>query len=627
MKYGRFFRILTITSILSILLLMITATPALAVGNFEIAPRTGVVGDSVEIYGYGFNPAIALRVYFAADTAILGDSLTIDVDTYQRIATVTSAADGTFIFNFPVPSVLTEGADDQTVTTGTYYIYATLSGNTLIIAVGTFTVESPGTITLDVDTGPVDTEVEISGEGFANREYITIEYDGDEVDIESGDSRTSTSGEFVSTIIIPESTAGDHTITVTGDTSSITASADFTVEPAITINPESGPAGTTVTVSGTGFGDRSNIDIVDFDGDDISNETQGDSRTDSSGSFDFTFVVPAISAGTYALEVEDEDNNSAAAEFTLGAASMTIAPASGYAGTTVTVNGTGFKASTAITTSFDNTSMTSVTSNASGNFSTSFAVPSRPTGTYKIKATDGTNTAENDFEIGTSTTISPETSASAPGYVGAAVTINGIGYTPGAALTVKYDTAQVASAIVSSDGTFSVTFNAPVSQGGAHTINVAGSINSRQFTFFMESTPPSYPVPLKPENGLEVKKEVHFDWENVTDPSGLTYTLQIATSEDFASSSVLLEETGLSTSEYTLTTLDVLQPVEKDVPYYWHVRAVDGAGNKSEWSGAGKFYIATGLKLSQGLTYTIIGVGAFLFAVLAFWLGRKTAYY
>ncbi len=626
MKYGRFLRILTMTSILSLLLLALTVTPALAAGNFEITPKTGTIGDSIEIYGYGFNPSTQIRIYFAADAAILGDSLNTDVDTYQRIYnTFTVPADGTFIFNFQVPSVLNEGSDDETVTTGPYYIYATPSASTQIIGVGTFTVESPGKITLvDPDEGQVDSEIEITGTGFDSREYITVEYDGDEIDIKSGD-RASSSGEFTATIIVPESTAGDHIITVTGDTSGITATDIFTVEPAITLTPASGPPGTTVTVSGTGFGDRSNLDIIEFDGDDIA--TSGDDDTDSSGNFDFTFAVPATGSGSYTVAIEDEDNNSAEAEFTIAAAVITVNPTSGYAGIAISVNGTGFQASKSITITFDNTNITTANSDANGSFNTSFAAPSRTTGTYKIRASDGTNTVEGNFEIGISTTITPTTSATAPGYVGTKVSISGIGYTAGAALTVKYDTEQVATTIIGSDGTFSVTFNVPVSKGGAHTINVTDNTNTRQFAFFLDSTPPSYPVPLKPEMGVELKEEVYFDWENVTDPSGVTYALQIATSEAFSGGSILLEETAIKNSDYTLATLDILKPVEKEKPYYWHVRAIDGASNTSEWSGTGTFYIASGFSLSQTTIYTIIGIVAFVFALFAFWLGRKTSYY
>ena len=114
-----------------------------------------------------------------------------------------------------------------------------------------FTVENVAEITLDHDEGIVGTEVEISGIGFDSNEDIIVEYDDNEVDIESGDSDTDNDGEFVCTIIIPESTAGDHTIKVTGDDSGVEAEATFTVEPQISISPESGAAGDTVTVSGT----------------------------------------------------------------------------------------------------------------------------------------------------------------------------------------------------------------------------------------------------------------------------------------------------------------------------------------------------------------------------------------
>ena len=345
MKYNKIFRILAIALTLALLVATVPATPVLAAGSFDITPNHGKIGDSIEYYGYGFNPGDSLKIYFSSDDAILGDAINDEVDTYKHIANI-AATDGTFIFDYLVPDALTMGTDDEDVTGGTYYIYATLSTSTEIIAVATFTVESPGEITLDTDEGPVGTEVEISGEGFDDEEDLIIEYDDDDDiidEIVSGELETDDDGEFDFTIVIPESTAGEHTIKVIGDDSGITATAEFTVEPEITLDPTSGPPDTEVTVSGTGFGERSDFEYVEFDGDDIDIES-GDDDTDSDGSFEFTFIVIEIDLGTYELEVEDEDGNSDKAEFTIVAvlpATISLEPNTGSVGDTVSINGTG----------------------------------------------------------------------------------------------------------------------------------------------------------------------------------------------------------------------------------------------------------------------------------------------
>ena len=112
-------------------------------------------------------------------------------------------------------------------------------------------------ITIKPRKGVVGTEVEISGEGLSSKEDIIIEYDGDDLKIVAGDDQADSAGTFKGTIIIiPESTAGDHTITVTGEDSGTEDEVEFTVEPEMTINPTSGSSGIQVTVSGTGFGHR-----------------------------------------------------------------------------------------------------------------------------------------------------------------------------------------------------------------------------------------------------------------------------------------------------------------------------------------------------------------------------------
>lgn len=154
----------------------------------------------------------------------------------------------------------------------------------------------------------------------------------------------------------------------------------------------------------------------------------------------------------------------------------------------------------------------------------------------------------------------------------------------------------------------------------------------------MDSTPPSPPALLQPEMGAKAKAEAHFDWTEVTDPSGVTYTLQIANGEEVfnseAAESYELEKTGLTLSEYTLAKSEKLQPVSKKRPLYWRVKAVDGASNESEWSNVGSFYV--GFYLSQqSLIYgignirdadqikIIIGIFVVILALLAFWLGRR----
>jgi hypothetical protein len=273
-----------------------------------------------------------------------------------------------------------------------------------------------------------------------------------------------------------------------------------------------------------------------------------------------------------------------------------------------------------VTIIFKDVTVETTTTDNYGRFDVSFNVPAYPSGTYKVTASDGINKMEASYTITTEVNISQTT-----GNVGMAVTVTGVGFVAGKTVTITYDNEQVATTTVGSNASFSASFTIPASKKGDHIIKVSDGINSLQKTFTMESTPPPVPVPLKPEMNSKAKSQTFFDWEDVNDPSGVTYTLQVATSKSFSQATIVLEKTGLEQSEYTLTKEEKLKTVKKDAPYYWHVKAVDGASNESQWSGAGSFYV--GFYMPQPVIYILIGVGALALAGFAFWLGRRTAYY
>jgi hypothetical protein len=146
----------------------------------------------------------------------------------------------------------------------------------------------------------------------------------------------------------------------------------------------------------------------------------------------------------------------------------------------------------------------------------------------------------------------------------------------------------------------------------------------------MESETPPTPQPLLPEMGVKAEQPVQFDWEDVTDDSlPVTYSLQIASRQDFTANSIVLEKTALTESEYTLTKAEQLEPVSKEEPYYWIVKAIDGASNESQWTGTGIFYVGAslGLDMPSWIIYLLLGVGGVVIGIIGFWLGRRTAYY
>lgn len=540
MKLSKIFGTLALVIILALLMIAIPAAPARAVvyeEEFSISPTKGEIDDSVTISGYLFNTG-KVYIYFSAYEADLGDDVD-SLDAYELVATVTAAVDpqypdygGAFEDEFAVPDSLASGTAED-VHGGTYYVYCTYSKKGEIVALAEFRVMA-GQMTLNPEDGAVGTTVKISGENFDKSRTITVEYDDDTIDITSGKGKTDKNGKFTCTIIIPESVAGEHTITVTDDTG-VKATAEFTVQPKMTMNPTSGLVGAKVTVSGTGFAEEETVTIT-FDALSV-----GKTETDANGSFGTAFFdVPAVGAGAHSVKAKDQSNHTTTAEFTISI-NATVTPTSGSIGTKITISGSGFAVNRTV--------------------------------------------------------------------------------------SITYDGAEVATSPVDNRGAFSTSFNAPVSAHGSHSIVASDNTNKMTFTFTMESTPPPIPEPLLPPMGAKEKALAVFDWEDVSDPSGVTYTLQIATDEEFKTGSMVLEKKGLTKSGYTLTELEKLKSTKKEAPYYWRVRAIDRASNEGPWSGAGEFYVG-GFPIGLGgwLTYVLIVFAGVVLLLIGVWIGRKTSY-
>ena len=216
----------------------------------------------------------------------------------------------------------------------------------------------------------------------------------------------------------------------------------------------------------------------------------------------------------------------------------------------------------------------------------------------------------------------------AQGPAGTTVTVTGTGFAANGTVTVSYDATPVATgSAIDADGAFSVVFTAS-GTAGSHTITATDTTSTvtSAFTITTDSTPPPIPAPLLPIMGGKATSKARFDWDNVTDPSTpVTYTLQIASDTNFAT--IVLDKTGLTTSEYTLTEEEKLQPATAETLYFWRVRAIDGAFNASGWTGAGIFHVGAAFALTGPILYVVIGFGYLLVFFLCFWISRRGASY
>ena len=417
MKYTKILRIFSIAFILSLLVVAIPATPAQAAREIDLDPEEGSIGDTITIVGEEFSASTEttekyVNIYFSSDEASTIHYIDNQVNTYKLVKEgAWIDTDGELDATFTVPSELDDGSDDEDVEAGTtYYVYVTrvyYDPNypaTRIGAVAEFTVAG-GEIALDPEEGPVGTEVEITGIDFIDREDIIIEYDAEEIDIEDGDDITDRDGEFASVILIPESIAGIHTITVTVAGSEVEA--EFTVEPEITLAPTSGEANITVSVSGTGFGKREEVTIF------FNNVGLATAAASRQGSFNTTFGVPELEVGIYNVDAEDADENTDRAKFTitvlpppsptpsppLSLTTASISPSSGHVGTQFVIGGAGFEAGGTITIKYDDEEIDTASADSNGIFMAVLKVPVSKYGDHTITASDGTNIHQLIFTV------------------------------------------------------------------------------------------------------------------------------------------------------------------------------------------------------------------------------------
>ncbi len=228
----------------------------------------------------------------------------------------------------------------------------------------------------------------------------------------------------------------------------------------------------------------------------------------------------------------------------------------------------------------------------------------------RVKHNDAVNV---QFNVKPSLKVNP--SSAKPGTT---VTITGTGFPAGDTGTLTFDGRLTGVEVVTSEvGSFTKGFTVPDTVAGDHKIVVdtthlyTETVTARLEIVVpkivpepevpktvIEITPPEnnptigagigLPVdtkcPPQPEAvmpvgdrcGLFGPQVVAFRWKGVSDPSSITYTLEIADNVNFNPIKPDMRKVGLTQTRFTAN----LEPGT----YYWRVKAVDGVGNESQWT-------------------------------------------
>jgi hypothetical protein len=273
--------------------------------------------------------------------------------------------------------------------------------------------------------------------------------------------------------------------------------------------------------------------------------------------------------------------------------------------------------------------VTEIRADDNGYWEEDFEVPEMPKGEYSVTAegewTDKEDITARTFEIEPGLVLSPN-----EGHVDTDLTVTGQGFDASKNVVIRYDGSQQATARTNNKGSFDASFPVPESEHGARqvTAEVDGIVEATK-PFTMESDAPDVPELISPPDGDRLgfigKVRPTFEWSEVSDDSGVYYSLQISSSNSITTtgefSLPLVSKERLVGTNYTLDKTDAL-PYGT---YYWIVQAVDGADNESGWTSASSLH--AGLLPLWAFIVIIVAIAGGIGAAVYFLVIRKRVYY
>jgi len=363
-----------------------TATFTVATPTITVSPSSGPPNTLVTVTGSNFGAG-------ATFDAVTG--LTFK-GTVWNTSTITADANGNWEYSIRVPVGAVSGANP---------IVATSTGVCIGTTASTVFTVSSRSITVSPASGPSGTQVTVSASSLTASGTVAqsaITFAGAAWNTASGTLTIDSLGNLSPTTLrVPTSSAtGANTVALT-DSGTLTAAGTFTVtQPTISISPSQGFKGDTLTVTGSGWvpGTTGLVTLT------FNSVTQVTAIPDTAGNITAQFAVPLTAVSGQLVGASDSYGNAAASKtFLIDNAAITLDPASGPAGTTVTVTGAGFQpqsAVTALTIGGGSVLPTSpVVTNALGGFTTTLTVPGLATGAQTVLATVYGTSASTFFTI------------------------------------------------------------------------------------------------------------------------------------------------------------------------------------------------------------------------------------
>jgi uncharacterized protein YjbI with pentapeptide repeats len=326
-----------------------SATFTVTQASISLSATSGPAGSTVVVTGTGFSPQDASATITFGDAAVSATGCTIVAG---------SLAPCTFTVPTDAPGLYTVAATGTTGDTGSTSFKVTVAS-----------------VSLFPSSGPSGLVIAVSGSGFSTEDTtMTLTFNGT-----PGYACAASGGYLLCSTPVPALATGSYPVTVTGGTGD-SASAQFTVTvPAITLSPSSGPVGTSVTVTGSGYPDVADFAAVTFGSVAVvSLDPAGTSScpVSNAGAISCTFVVPNGATGPATVTVGDFQVASASATFAVTVPGIVLSPSTGSPGSQTTVAGSGFAGSdTSATITFGGSNLNTGCSVSGGAFSCLITVP------------------------------------------------------------------------------------------------------------------------------------------------------------------------------------------------------------------------------------------------------------
>jgi len=474
-------------------------------------------------------------------------------------------------------------------------------------------------LTMTPDSGARGTVVTVMGANFASYigDVVYIFFGG--VEINDSPQSVPQDGTIEVTFTVPYDAAPGILYTTVTDANGVqlAKSNPFTLMGVdIMIDPDVGSVGTNVTIHGQGLYSSDSLTFYYYN-----NDTRvkiGNDVSSPIGECVYSFTIPESSSGSHKVIVQEAHGGNETGVYFIVVPDIVLESTLASIGDELVVSGTGFGSRSNVSIYLNSVEVAIKRADEFGSFNAVFTVPKWTSGIGDLEVRDESwNVVRTQITVNASISLSKTS-----GHVGEEFTINGIGFPGNVQVNIQFDTIPIAEGVTLENGAFLLNLTVPAGIHGNYEITASDGTNLVAAPFSVESVAPPLPKLIMLEDPGNVKPGARFDWEDVTDPSGVTYVFQVANDADF--SSVIFEKTGIALSEYVITKQDKLRSSGIETSYYWRVKAVDGALNESQWSTAQAFNYVYGWP--KWLQYVILGIVWILTGFVCFRLGRSNIF-